>query len=241
MFLKKKKKRKIPSQFLESKYFNELGYQDLNRIYEKYILLFKNNAYKAFYKPELVKLAKMIGDQCSYQAEALHNLEESALYYQKMIKVSHLGLRLNKNCKGVLWNLGIAYYFLERFKQAIKPFKRMIKIEKKYRRKERKLENNQIRVRIIQSTPQSYLASIYTKLVKSKKAVIFHKEIVDRKLGDKYSWLRLADTYMKIKKFKKAKFAYLKAAELFPHNQSIRNKIDYLSKENNIKKVKSKL
>lgn len=96
MVPKKRKKRRIPPHFLEQKYFDELGYQEFDILYDKFIELFTNKKYKEFNKKDIIRLAKLIGDRCSIEAEALHETDERVLYYKKIKIVSECGLRLSK-------------------------------------------------------------------------------------------------------------------------------------------------
>ncbi len=231
MFRRKKKKRKISSCFLDSKYFEQLGYQDLDRIYDKFIQLFTKKRVKEFDKHELVRVAYLIAENYSLQAEAEHEKEDQKFYYKRMQRVAELGLSLLKKHEGLLWNLGVALFFMDKHQQALNPFKHLLKIQNRALKKEKKLK-----ARIIRATPLSYLASIYTQMGNYKKATVFHKKIVHRKLGDNYSWIRLADSYRRIHKYKKAKYAYLKALEQFPKYQSILKKIDSLPNKKKFKK-----
>jgi hypothetical protein len=117
MIIRKKNKRRIGSDLLETQFFYELGYEELDQLYDKVIELFENKSYKQFYKPDFVRLTKLIGDECSSQAEALHDREESNVYYRKVKKVSEFGLRLSKKDEGLLLNLKFATKVLEESKK----------------------------------------------------------------------------------------------------------------------------
>ncbi|MHA1932687.1 MAG: tetratricopeptide repeat protein, partial [Promethearchaeota archaeon] len=216
MFKRKKKKCKIPPFLLDSRYFTEIGHQDLDGIYDKFIKLLTEKNYKDFDKHEIVRVAFLIAENYSLQADAEHEREEQTIYFKKIQCVTTLGLKLLKKHEGLLWNLGVALFFLEKYEHALTPFKYLLKIQNKTLKREKKLKS-----RIIRATPLTYLAIIYSQLGNHKKATVFYKKIVCRNLGDKYSWIRLADAYRKIHKYKDAKYAYLKALEQFPNDPSI--------------------
>jgi len=117
IFLRKKRKRTIPPDLLEPKYFEEVGYLEFYEIYDKFIVLFHNKSYKKFKKADLVKLAKLIGDRCCIEAGALHGTEDITDAYKKMKKVSELGLQLSKNDDYLLKNLEFATEELKDFEE----------------------------------------------------------------------------------------------------------------------------
>ncbi|MFX0141913.1 MAG: hypothetical protein ACFFDN_50215, partial [Candidatus Hodarchaeota archaeon] len=126
MCRRRKKKHKIPYCFLNTKYFDELGYQEIDRIYDKFIELFTKKRVQEFDKHDLVKVAYLIGDRFSLQADAEHEKEDRQYYYKKMQHVSELGLNLLKKHEGLLWNLGVALFFMEKYEQALNQFKSLL-------------------------------------------------------------------------------------------------------------------
>lgn len=104
---RKKRNRRIDADLLEAEFFDELGYQEIDQLYDKVIELFDNKSYKTFYKPDFVKLVKLIAHQCSYQAEAEHDIRESNIHYKKMKRLSEIGLQLSKKDEELLHNLKI--------------------------------------------------------------------------------------------------------------------------------------
>lgn len=153
---------KIPPYLLESKYFDELGYKEFDQLCNKFLGLFSNKKFKAYDKEKLVKLAILISNRCSNEAEAEHEVKYQTSYYKLMEQVSKYGLSLLKNDEELLWNLGIASYSLEKYEQALDQFRKLLKIQIKGRGKE-KMDDE------IRSTPLSYLRSIYKALGKKPK------------------------------------------------------------------------
>ena len=131
---------KIPPYLLESKYFDELGYKEFNQLCNKFIELFRNKTFNAYDKEKLVKLAILISNRCSNEAEAEHEVKYQISYYKLMEQVSKYGLSLLKNNEELLCNLGVASYSLEKYEQAINQFEKLLKIQTELRGQE-KIDN----------------------------------------------------------------------------------------------------
>lgn len=114
---RKKNKRRIDPEFLDIQFFQELGYEEVDQVYDKVIEMFEKKTYKQFYKPDIVRLTQLVGNECSAQAEALHDMKWSNIYYRKVQKVSELGLQLDKKDKELLLNLRFAKRVLDERKQ----------------------------------------------------------------------------------------------------------------------------
>jgi tetratricopeptide (TPR) repeat protein len=171
--INQKIKLKFPPNLLETKYFDEMGYKELELLCKKYIDLFNNNKVKFFDVDELLRLAILIGNRCSIQAEAEHDAKNKMMYYENMRKVSELGLSFNPNKEELLWNLGVAYYFQGNFEDAVYPFSNLLRIEIKARDKEKKITED----KVISSTPYTYLKSIYKELNKISENKKILKEV----------------------------------------------------------------
>ncbi len=178
------------------------------------------------------------------QIEKSKNLAEQLLDNEKYIEsIDHYqeAIGLDSNDVDVWNNLGINYYFLNKFDKAIECFEKIINMDHEfyhpwynlglayYTKKEYEkaifCNEKAVCMEPIQLSAWYNLGFCYSLVDNYYNAIRCYKTIVQNNSNDIETWLKLAETYYILENWKDALFSYEKLAELDPTNQDFSQKI----------------